>query len=140
MTKKDRLLKEIVDEELVSESCFQMDGHTCFQTCGKRNAKTHGTGKCSCSKSCWTGKELGHWLMLSRNRSGLSRKQAYRFAHLLGPTGVGKTELAKTTANYLFDTEKALIQLDMSEFMEKHSVARLIRPLTGYVGYEEGVI
>jgi len=56
----------------------------------------------------------------------------------LGPTGVGKTELARTLADFLFESEKAMIRLDMSEFMEKHSVARLIGAPPGYVGYEEG--
>jgi ATP-dependent Clp protease ATP-binding subunit ClpB len=56
----------------------------------------------------------------------------------LGPTGVGKTELARSLAEFLFDTSKAMIRLDMSEFMEKHSVARLIGAPPGYVGYEEG--
>jgi ATP-dependent Clp protease ATP-binding subunit ClpB len=56
----------------------------------------------------------------------------------LGPTGVGKTELARTLAAFLFDSEQAMIRLDMSEFMEKHSVARLIGAPPGYVGYEEG--
>jgi ATP-dependent Clp protease ATP-binding subunit ClpB len=56
----------------------------------------------------------------------------------LGPTGVGKTELARTLASFLFDSEKAMIRIDMSEFMEKHSVARLIGAPPGYVGYDEG--
>jgi len=56
----------------------------------------------------------------------------------LGPTGVGKTELARALAEFLFDSERAMIRLDMSEFMEKHSVARLIGAPPGYVGYEEG--
>ena len=56
----------------------------------------------------------------------------------LGPTGVGKTELTKALAAYLFDDENALIRIDMSEYMEKHSVARLIGAPPGYVGYEEG--
>jgi ATP-dependent Clp protease ATP-binding subunit ClpB len=56
----------------------------------------------------------------------------------LGPTGVGKTELCKTLANFLFDTTHAMVRIDMSEFMEKHSVARLIGAPPGYVGYEEG--
>jgi ATP-dependent Clp protease ATP-binding subunit ClpB len=56
----------------------------------------------------------------------------------LGPTGVGKTELCKALANFLFDSEEHLIRIDMSEFMEKHSVARLIGAPPGYVGYEEG--
>jgi ATP-dependent Clp protease ATP-binding subunit ClpB len=56
----------------------------------------------------------------------------------LGPTGVGKTELTKALAEYLFDDENALIRIDMSEYMEKHAVARLIGAPPGYVGYEEG--
>ena len=56
----------------------------------------------------------------------------------LGPTGVGKTELARTLADFLFDSEQAMIRIDMSEFMEKHSVARLIGAPPGYVGYDEG--
>ena len=56
----------------------------------------------------------------------------------LGPTGVGKTELARTLADFLFDSDQAMVRLDMSEFMEKHSVARLIGAPPGYVGYEEG--
>nr|WP_240739446.1 AAA family ATPase [Marinitoga lauensis] len=57
---------------------------------------------------------------------------------LLGPTGVGKTELAKSLAEVLFDTEEALIRIDMSEYMEKHAVSRLIGSPPGYVGYEQG--
>src|SRR6185437_13770621 len=56
----------------------------------------------------------------------------------LGPTGVGKTELTKALAAFLFDDDTALVRIDMSEFMEKHSVARLIGAPPGYVGYEEG--
>src|SRR3712207_2732367 len=56
----------------------------------------------------------------------------------LGPTGVGKTELARALAEFLFDDERAMVRLDMSEFMEKHSVARLIGAPPGYVGYDEG--
>src|SRR5439155_9227021 len=57
---------------------------------------------------------------------------------LLGPTGVGKTELARALAEFLFDDENAMIRIDMSEYMEKHTVARLIGAPPGYVGYEEG--
>ena len=56
----------------------------------------------------------------------------------LGPTGVGKTELARALAEFLFDDERAMVRVDMSEYMEKHSVARLIGAPPGYVGYEEG--
>ncbi|MDO4946051.1 MAG: AAA family ATPase [Fibrobacter sp.] len=74
-----------------------------------------------------------------RNRSGLSRENAPIGSFLfLGPTGVGKTELAKALAVELFDDENALVRIDMSEYMEKHTVSRLIGAPPGYVGYEEG--
>ena len=74
-----------------------------------------------------------------RSRSGLSDPNRPNGSFLfLGPTGVGKTELCKTLAEFLFDTEGALVRIDMSEFMEQHSVARLIGAPPGYVGYEEG--
>ena len=76
---------------------------------------------------------------IRRSRAGLSDPGRPNGTFLfLGPTGVGKTELCKTLARFLFDTEDALVRLDMSEFMEKHSVARLIGAPPGYVGYEEG--
>ncbi len=74
-----------------------------------------------------------------RSRAGLSDPNRPNGSFLfLGPTGVGKTELCKTLANFLFDTDDAMVRIDMSEFMEKHSVARLIGAPPGYVGYEEG--
>jgi ATP-dependent Clp protease ATP-binding subunit ClpB len=74
-----------------------------------------------------------------RNRAGLDEAGRPIGSFLfLGPTGVGKTELCKTLAEFLFDTQDALIRIDMSEFMERHSVARLIGAPPGYVGYEEG--
>ena len=76
---------------------------------------------------------------IRRSRAGLSDpKRPIGSFLFLGPTGVGKTELTKALADYLFDTEDAMVRLDMSEFMEKHSVARLIGAPPGYVGYEEG--
>ena len=76
---------------------------------------------------------------IQRSRAGLSdpNKPIASFA-FLGPTGVGKTELAKTLANFLFNTEDAMIRIDMSEYMEKHAVSRLIGAPPGYVGFEEG--
>ena len=74
-----------------------------------------------------------------RSRSGLSEpNRPYGSFLFLGPTGVGKTELCKTLAQFLFDSEEQLIRIDMSEFMEKHSVSRLIGAPPGYVGYDEG--
>src|SRR5215208_2864622 len=76
---------------------------------------------------------------IRRSRSGLSDPNRPTGSFLfLGPTGVGKTELCKALANFLFDSEEHLIRVDMSEYMEKHSVARLIGAPPGYVGYEEG--
>jgi ATP-dependent Clp protease ATP-binding subunit ClpB len=76
---------------------------------------------------------------IRRARAGLSDPHRPIGSFLfLGPTGVGKTELTKALANFMFDTDDAMVRLDMSEFMEKHSVARLIGAPPGYVGYEEG--
>jgi ATP-dependent Clp protease ATP-binding subunit ClpB len=76
---------------------------------------------------------------IRRSRAGLSDPNRPNGSFLfLGPTGVGKTELTKSLAGFLFDTEEAMVRIDMSEFMEKHSVARLIGAPPGYVGYEEG--
>ncbi len=76
---------------------------------------------------------------IRRSRAGLSDPNRPNGSFLfLGPTGVGKTELTKALAEFLFDTEEAMVRIDMSEFMEKHSVARLIGAPPGYVGYEEG--
>ncbi len=76
---------------------------------------------------------------IRRSRAGLSDPHRPNGSFLfLGPTGVGKTELCKSLANFLFDTQDAMIRIDMSEFMEKHSVARLVGAPPGYVGYEEG--
>ncbi|MEW8508774.1 MAG: ATP-dependent chaperone ClpB [Candidatus Thiodiazotropha sp.] len=76
---------------------------------------------------------------IRRSRAGLSDPNQPNGSFLfLGPTGVGKTELCKALAEFLFDTQEAMVRIDMSEFMEKHSVARLIGAPPGYVGYEEG--
>ncbi len=76
---------------------------------------------------------------IRRSRAGIADPNRPNGSFLfLGPTGVGKTELCKALASFLFDTEEAMVRIDMSEFMEKHSVARLIGAPPGYVGYEEG--
>jgi ATP-dependent Clp protease ATP-binding subunit ClpB len=76
---------------------------------------------------------------IQRSRAGLADPNRPTASFIfLGPTGVGKTELAKALAAYLFDTEEALVRIDMSEYMEKHSVSRLLGAPPGYVGYEEG--
>jgi len=76
---------------------------------------------------------------IRRNRAGISPEgRPIGTFMFLGPTGVGKTELAKTLSQILFDTEKAMIRLDMSEYMERHTVSKLLGAPPGYVGYEEG--
>jgi ATP-dependent Clp protease ATP-binding subunit ClpB len=76
---------------------------------------------------------------IQRSRAGLADPNRPIASFIfLGPTGVGKTELAKALASYLFDTEEAMVRIDMSEYMEKHAVSRLIGAPPGYVGYEEG--
>jgi len=76
---------------------------------------------------------------IRRSRAGLSDpSQPIGSFLFLGPTGVGKTELARTLADFLFDDEKAMVRIDMSEYMEKHSVSRLVGAPPGYVGYDEG--
>lgn len=76
---------------------------------------------------------------IRRSRAGLADPNRPVGSFLfLGPTGVGKTELCKSLANFLFDSDDAMVRIDMSEFMEKHSVSRLVGAPPGYVGYEEG--
>ena len=76
---------------------------------------------------------------IRRSRAGLSDPDRPIGSFLfLGPTGVGKTELARSLADFLFDDERAMVRIDMSEYMEKHSVSRLIGAPPGYVGYDEG--
>src|SRR5947207_9910690 len=76
---------------------------------------------------------------LRRSRAGLSDpNQPIGSFLFLGPTGVGKTELAKALAEFLFDDERAMVRIDMGEYQEKHTVARLIGAPPGYVGYDEG--
>jgi ATP-dependent Clp protease ATP-binding subunit ClpB len=76
---------------------------------------------------------------IQRSRAGLADPNRPIASFIfLGPTGVGKTELAKALASYMFDTEEAIVRIDMSEYMEKHAVARLIGAPPGYVGFEEG--
>src|SRR5947208_16602774 len=74
-----------------------------------------------------------------RSRAGISDPNRPTGSFLfLGPTGTGKTELAKSLADFLFDDERAIVRIDMSEYSEKHSVARLVGAPPGYVGYDEG--
>lgn len=134
------LLKEQVDEELVAEVVSKWTGIPVSKLAQSEMKKLLALEEVLGARVI--GQKEGIVALsnaIRRSRSGLSdEKRPIGSFLFLGPTGVGKTELAKTLASYLFDTEKALLRLDMSEFMERHSVARLIGAPPGYVGYEEG--
>ncbi|HPM04557.1 MAG TPA: ATP-dependent chaperone ClpB [Candidatus Cloacimonas sp.] len=137
---QDSLLKEVVDEEMVAEVVSKWTGIPVSKLAESEMMKLLELEKVLAKRV--VGQEEGITALanaIRRSRSGLSDENRPIGSFIfLGPTGVGKTELAKALANYLFDTEKAMLRLDMSEFMEKHSVARLIGAPPGYVGYEEG--
>lgn len=137
---EDPLLKEQVDEELVAEVVSKWTGIPVSKLAQSEMKKLLTLEDVLAQRVI--GQREGIVALsnaIRRSRSGLSdEKRPIGSFIFLGPTGVGKTELAKSLASYLFDTEKALLRLDMSEFMERHSVARLIGAPPGYVGYEEG--
>lgn len=136
----EALLKEMVDEDLIAEIVSKWTNIPVSKLLQSELQKLL-TMENTLAKRV-VGQEDGITALsnaIRRSRSGLSDANRPIGSFLfLGPTGVGKTELAKSLAAFLFDTEKALIRLDMSEYMEKHSVARLIGAPPGYVGYEEG--
>jgi len=135
-----QLLKEHIDEELIAEVVAKWTGipvSKLMQSELQKLVKMEGV----LSKRVIGQKEGITALSnaIRRSRSGLSDENKPIGSFLfMGPTGVGKTELAKTLAEFLFNSEKSIIRIDMSEFMEKHSVARLIGAPPGYVGYEQG--
>ncbi len=120
---------------------LQVDRHSGLARCSRARRKS-----CCAWRRRWAGASSARTRRcrsssnaIRRSRAGLSDPRRPNGSFLfLGPTGVGKTELCKALAEFLFDTEEALVRIDMSEFMEKHSVARLIGAPPGYVGYEEG--
>ncbi|MDD3235807.1 MAG: ATP-dependent chaperone ClpB [Candidatus Cloacimonetes bacterium] len=136
----DSLLKEQVDEEMVAEVVSKWTGIPVSKLAESERQKLLELEGVLAKRV--VGQEEGITALanaIRRSQSGLSDENRPIGSFIfLGPTGVGKTELAKALASYLFDTEKALLRLDMSEFMEKHSVSRLIGAPPGYVGYEEG--
>ncbi|MDD2331632.1 MAG: ATP-dependent chaperone ClpB [Candidatus Cloacimonetes bacterium] len=136
----DQLLKEIVDEELVAEIISKWTNIPVSKLMQSEMEKLLRIEAILGQRVI--GQEDGIAALanaIRRSRSGLSDGNRPIGSFLfLGPTGVGKTELAKSLASFLFDSEKAIIRLDMSEFMEKHSVARMIGAPPGYVGYDEG--
>ncbi len=140
LNQPDSLLKEQVDEDMVAEIVSKWTGIPVSKLAESEMHKLLELEKVLGERV--VGQEEGISALanaIRRSRSGLSDENRPIGSFIfLGPTGVGKTELAKTLAAYLFDTEKAMLRIDMSEFMEKHSVARLIGAPPGYVGYEEG--
>lgn len=138
--KPNRLLQEEVDEGLIAEIVAKWTGipvNKMIEGEAERLLQLENEiGKRV------VGQEIGVTAVseaIRRSRSGLSDPERPMGAFLfLGPTGVGKTELAKALAEQLFDSEDAIIRLDMSEYMEKHTVSKLIGSPPGYVGYEEG--
>jgi ATP-dependent Clp protease ATP-binding subunit ClpB len=135
-----RLLKEEVDEEDIAEIVGKWTGIPVTRLLeGEIQKLVHMEGRL---RERVVGQEEAVVAVsnaIRRARSGIADPNRPMGSFIfLGPTGVGKTELAKTLAQFLFDQEQALIRIDMSEYMEKHAVARLIGAPPGYVGYEEG--
>ncbi len=137
---KDRLLQEEVDENLIAQIVGKWTGVPVEKMLEKE------TQKILQLENYLAKRVIGQPLAVKavseairRSRAGLSDPQRPIGVFLfIGPTGVGKTELVKALAEQLFDKEDAIIRLDMSEYMEKHSVSRLVGSPPGYVGYEEG--
>ena len=112
-----------------------------FRSCSKARSRSCCISRTSCTSasSARTKRSMRLPKPCLRSRSGLADPNRPIGSFIfLGPTGVGKTELARALAEYLFDDERALIRIDMSEYQEKHTVARLLGAPPGYVGYEEG--
>ena len=118
-----------------------MDRHPRVPDAGGRGARSCSTSRTGCA-SAWSGQDDALITVANavrRSRAGLGdpRRPIGSFL-FMGPTGVGKTELARALAEFLFDDEKAMVRIDMTEYMEKHTVSRLIGAPPGYVGYDEG--
>lgn len=129
-----------VDEESVADVIAMMTGIPTKRIAQKESSKLLGMGKELTGKVVGQDEAIGKLTKaIQRTRVGLKdpKKPIGSFI-FLGPTGVGKTELAKVLATYLFDKEDSLVRIDMSEYMEKFSVSRLVGAPPGYVGYEEG--
>jgi ATP-dependent Clp protease ATP-binding subunit ClpB len=134
-----RLLRNKVTDAEIAEVLARWTDPGCSHA-GRRTGKTaaYGTGAAQpCDWSERSGEAVSN--AIRRSRAGLSDPNRPIGSFLfLGPTGVGKTELCKALANFMFDSDDAMVRIDMSEFMEKHSVSRLVGAPPGYVGYEEG--
>ena len=140
LTKTPRMLKEEVDEEDIAQIVAKWTGIPVTRMLEGEIAKLVHMEDRLRKRVIGQDEALAHVSnALRRSRAGLAdpRRPIGSFI-FLGPTGVGKTELARALAEFLFDDERSMIRMDMSEYMEKHSVARLIGAPPGYVGYEEG--
>ena len=137
---EEQLLKEEIDDEIISEIVSRWSGIPISKLMQSELQKLVKMEE-ELSKRVIGQKEgisaVSNAIRRSRSGIGDETKPIGSFL-FLGPTGVGKTELAKSLAEFMFDTEKSIIRIDMSEFMEKHSVARLIGAPPGYVGYDQG--
>ena len=135
------LLAQEVTEEDIAEVVSQVDRHPRQQDAGRRGAEAdpHGRAPATARGGARRGDHRRVQFRAPRPAPGCRTPTGPLGSFIfLGPTGVGKTELARALAEFLFDDEQAMVRLDMSEYMEKHTVSRLIGAPPGYVGYEEG--
>ncbi len=140
LQQSSRMLKEEVDEEDIAQVVSKWTGIPVTKMLeGEIGKLVHMEERLRARVVGQEGALAAVSNAIRRSRAGLQEHARPVGSFIfLGPTGVGKTELARALAEFLFDSEKAMVRLDMSEFMEKHSVARLIGAPPGYVGYEEG--
>ena len=133
-------LKEEVDEEDIAEVVSRWTGIPVSKLLeGEMQKLLNLETSCTSASSARTKRSTAVAEAVMRSRSGLDDPNRPIGSFIfLGPTGVGKTELARALAEYLFDDERAMVRIDMSEYQEKHTVARLIGAPPGYVGYDEG--
>ena len=141
MQEKQSYLKEEVTDEDIAGDRLQVDRHPGHQDARERDAEAPAPGgrAAASASSARRTRSSRSPNAVRRSRAGLGDERRPIGSFLfLGPTGVGKTELARALAEFLFDDERAMMRLDMSEYGEKHAVSRLIGAPPGYVGYEEG--
>lgn len=140
MVEEGTLLKNSVDEEMIAVIVSKWTGIPVHKMLKSDKQKVLGIEERLREEVVGQDKALkAIGRAIKRNKAGLgSQDRPIGSFMFLGPTGVGKTQSAKALANFLFDSEKSLLRFDMSEYMEKHSVSRLVGPPPGYVGYEEG--
>ena len=138
--KGSAILKEEVEEEDVAHGCFKMDGNSGNPAYRRRSEKTGDMENILCERVIGQKEAIRAIAnAIRRSRAGISEENRPLGSFMfLGPTGVGKTETARALAGFLFNDENALVRLDMSEYMEKHTVSKMIGSPPGYVGYEEG--